>query len=446
MNLGRQSKKGRRWTDRIDPSDFGLPGRDGRMGRMSHVLLFAVLAFALAFIAWAQAAPLDEVTRGDGKIIPSSQTKLVQHLEGGILAKLLVEEGQIVERGQILMRIANRAAEAELGERRKKYFGLLASASRVEAEARGLQNIAFPEDVIRDAQATAEAERHLFDARQVQLRQQLEILESQVEQKRQERRGLASKVEQLRLSRDLAQQEYDLLKPLVAQGAAPRLELLRVQQKLQDLETQVAGVELALPRTKAAIEEAERRIEEKRSDFRSKAQEELNRLRVEVARIREEIGAGEDRNRRTEIPSPVRGTVNSILINTIGGVVRPGDDLVEIVPLEDTLLVEARIRPSDRAQLWPGLGAVVKVSAYDYARYGGLEASLIDISPDTITDEKGDTYYRIRLRTDRSSLGPDLPIVPGMTASVDILTGQKTVLDYILKPILRAQENALRER
>lgn len=438
--------KGRRWTDRIDPSDFGLPGGDGGRGRMAHVLLFGVAAFFVAFIAWAKLAPLDEVTRGDGRIIPSSQKKVVQHLEGGILAELLVEEGQIVDQGEIVMRIANRAAEAELGERRKKYLGLRASAARVAAEADGLESILFPNDVLNDSSGTAEAERRLFDVRRVQLDQQLEILRSQVQQKQQELTELTSKAEQLRLSKGLAQQEYDLLKPLVEAGAAPRLDLLRVQQKLQDLETQVAGVELALPRTRAAVEEADRRIAEKQSAFRSTAQEELNRLRVEIARLGEEIAAGEDRSQRTEITSPVRGTVNSILINTIGGVVRPGDDLMEIIPLEDTLLVEARIRPADRAQLWPGLGAVVKVSAYDYSVFGGLDATLIDISPDTITDERGETFYRIRLRTIDSSLGEDKPIIPGMTASVDILTGQKTVLDYILKPILRAQQNALRER
>jgi len=435
----------RRWTDRIDPADLVSGGGPGG-GRLAHVLLLSIFAVFVCFVVWARSATLDEVTRGDGKIIPSSQMQVVQHLEGGILAELMVEEGEIVDEGQVLMRITNKSADAELGEQRKRYSGLLAAAARLVAEAHGAEEILFPDKVLENAPEVAEREERLFAKRRNQLEQQSAILRAQVSQKRQELRELQAKVKQLGRSRSLAQQELDLLKPLVEVGAAPRLDLLRTEQKRQDLDTQIAGVELAIPRTEAAVNEAERRLAEKLSTFQAEAQEELNDLRVEIARLEEEITAGVDRSARTEVRSPVHGTINKLTINTIGGVIRPGDDLVEIVPLQDTLLVEARIRPADRAQLWPGLPAVVKVTAYDYSIYGGLDATLVDISPDTITDEKGESFYRIRLRTDDSSLGEDKPIIPGMTTSVDILTGQKTVLDYILKPIIKAQQNALRER
>lgn len=292
----------------------------------------------------------------------------------------------------------------------------------------------------------AQNEQQLFQRREEQLDQQVRILEDQWRQKQNELRELTAKTAQLARSIDIAQRELDLIAPLVEAGASPLIDKLRAESKLSELEAELEGVELALPRTRIAVSEALGRMDEKMSSFRTEAQQELNRVSVEAARLAEEIEAGVDRAVRTEIRSPVRGTVNTLLVGTIGASVRPGDDLLEIVPLEDSLLVEARIRPADRAELYPGQAATVKVTAYDFSIYGGLDATLVDISADTITDDQGETFYRIRLRTDRNNLGQDQPIIPGMTATVDILTGEKTVLNYLMKPILKAQENALRER
>lgn len=434
-----------RWEDEIaDIEDGRGPGRGA--SHVAHVMLFAIAAFFAAFLFWAWNATLEEVTRGEGKIVPSGQTKTVQHFEGGIITEIIVEEGEVVGEGAVLMRVENRTAEAQLSEKLKLYRNLRAKAVRLSSEAQGLQELSFPPELRQTSPDVVRNEQLLFESRRQQLQQQISILQDQRTQKRQELQELTAKVEQAREALALAQQEEELTRPLVEQGASSRIDLIRIEQKLQELRSEIQSVELAIPRTRSAISEAERRIEEKRTTFRTEARQELNEVQGEAARVREEIEAGVDRAERTEVRSPVRGTVNKLVINTIGGVVKPGDPVAEIVPLGDSLVVEARIKPSDRAQLYRGLPATVKVSAYDFSIFGGLDAELIDISADTLVDEEGESYYRIRLRTAESSLGEDKPIIPGMTATVDILTGEKTVLQYLLKPIIKAKQNALRER
>ncbi len=434
-----------RWEDEIaDIEDGRGPGRGA--SRVAHVMLFAVAAFFVTFLLWAHNATLEEVTRGEGKIVPSGQTKTVQHFEGGIITEILIEEGQIVEDGQVLMRVENRSAEAQLSEKLKLYRNLRAKATRLAAETQMADSLDFPDELRQSSPEVVRNEQLLFDSRRQQLQQQISILEDQRIQKSQELQELTAKVAQAQEALRLAKQEEELTRPLVEQGASSRIDLIRIEQKLQELRSEIESVQLAIPRTRSAISEAERRIQEKRTTFRTEAQQELNEVRVEAERVKEEIEAGVDRAERTEVRSPVRGTVNKIVINTLGGVVQPGDPVAEIVPLGDSLVVEARIKPSDRAQLYRGLPATVKVSAYDFSIYGGLDAELIDISADTLVDEEGESYYRIRLRTHETSLGEDKPIIPGMTATVDILTGEKTVLQYLLKPIIKAKQNALREK
>ena len=416
------------------------------MSKWAHLVIIFIAAFFIVFLVWADNAMLDEVTRGEGKVIPSSQTQVINHLEGGIVREILVREGEVVEPNQPLLRVENRVAEAELAEKRKQYLNLVATAARLQAEAEQREVVSFPDDVILNSPTVVQNESDLFRRRIEQFEQQISILEDQWRQKQNELRELTAKTSQLGRTLQIAQRELDLINPLVQAGASPMIDKLRAESKVQELEAELEGIELALPRTRIAVSESNRRIEEKRSAFRTEAQQELNKVTVEAARLKEEIDAGVDRSVRTEIRSPVRGTVNKLLVATIGSSVRPGDDLVEIVPLEDSLLVEARIRPADRAELFPGQEATVKVTAYDFSIYGGLKATLVDISADTILDEEGKSFYRIRLRTERNNLGENQPIIPGMTTSVDILTGQKTVLNYLMKPILKARENALRER
>ena len=414
----------------------------------AHLLLFVIAAFFVIFFAWASWAELDEVTRGEGKVIPSSQVQVVQNLEGGIVAEIPVREGAIVEPGEVLVRIDDVRAASELRESRQRYLALQGALSRLRAEVDDVP-VAFAPEIMTEASGVAQSEGALYRARKEALQSELEILRSQAAQREQELTELATRLGQLERSHALALEELEITEPLAASRVVSRVQLLRLEREVNDLAGELEATRLAVPRVEAALREATRRIDERQLSFRAEAQRELNAVQAEGAALQEVITAEADMVSRTEVRSPVRGTVKQLFINTVGGVIQPGADLVEIVPLEDNLLVEAKVRPADIAFLRPGQPAVVKVTAYDFAIYGGLDAVVEDISADTITDERGESFYRVRVRTHESALheaGEPLPIIPGMTTQVDILTGEKTVLDYLLKPILRAKERALRER
>ena len=416
--------------------------------RFAHLLLAAMVAFFVLFFAWASFATLDEVTRGEGRVIPSSQVQVVQNLEGGIIAELMAREGQIVEAGDILLRINNVKAASELQGARQRYFALLGSIARLKAEV-DETGIDFPDEVLNEARRVAIDETALFNARQASLESELQILRSQAQQRDQEVAELDNKLKQLERSAKLAEDELRITEPLAAKRVVSKVDLLRLQRQVNDLNGELESSKLALPRLKLAQSEAHRRIEERFLNFRAEAQRELNTVQTEAAALGERLAADADRVHRTDVRSPVRGTIKSLLINTVGGVVQPGQDLVEIVPLEDTLLIEAQIRPADIAFLRPNQAAMVKITAYDFSIYGGLDAEVENISADTITDDRGESFFRVRVRTKENTLGKigePLPIIPGMTTQVDVLTGQKTVLDYLLKPILRVRDQALRER
>jgi adhesin transport system membrane fusion protein len=417
---------------------------------LGHVILFAVALFFVAFLAWARWATLDEVTRGEAKVIPSRQVQVVQNLEGGIIAAILVREGDVVDEGQVLMRIDNVRAASDYREKRSRYLALLAAAARLRAEIDENAAVTIPPEVLAEARDLAENELALFRSRQEKLQSDLDILGRQAEQRQQELTELRSRLGQLERSYKLAAQELDLMQSVGGgQRVVPRGDLLRLERQVNDLQGALEQGKLAVPRAESALREANKRIENAFSTFRTDAQQQLNAAGAEMAGLKEVVTAGEDRVRRTEVRSPVHGTVKTIKINTVGGVTQPGADLVEVVPLEDTLLVEAQVRPADIAFLRPGLPATVKITAYDFSIYGGLKGTVEDISADTITNDRGEAFYRVRVRTDRNYLGSDakpLRIIPGMTAQVDVLTGRKTVLDYLLKPILKARYNALTER
>jgi membrane fusion protein, adhesin transport system len=373
---------------------------------------------------------------------------VIQNLEGGILAELHVAEGQIVEEGEVLLRIDNIRSAADYREQKARYLAIQAAMARLRAEIDETAVI-FPPDVIAEARDRTESEMRLYHSRQEELESAIEILRQQRQQREQELSELRNREEQLARSYELASQELRIMEPLAQQRVVAQTEILQLRRQVNDLRGELEQTRLQIPRIESAMREASKRIEESVIRFRTDALRELNQLATELASIREVVQAGEDRVRRTEVRSPVRGTVKDIKITTLGGVIQPGQDVLEIVPLEDTLLIEARVRPHDIAFLRPGQEAMVKISAYDFAIYGGLEGVVEHISADTIVEDNGDSFYRVRVRTDQNHLGRDddpLEIIPGMTAEVDILTGRKTVLDYLMKPILRARDTALRER
>lgn len=373
----------------------------------SVAVLYLTGVFLIVAIVWAANAMLDEVAVGIGRVIPSSQVQVIQNLEGGILSQLSVVEGQIVEKNQPLLRIDDTRFTSSYREAKVKRLSLLATIARLTAEAEGREP-AFPPEIQRTAPRLVKSESELFATR---------------------RRALEETIEGLKRSLEFANQEMKMTEPLVAQGAMSEVELLRLRRQVNELKTS---------------------IDDRRNRFRATASEELTKTKNELDGLAEASVAMADRVKRTLVRSPVRGVVKTLHVTTIGAVIQPGASILEIVPLEDKLLIETQIRPDDIAFIHPGQSATVKVTAYDYSIYGGLPGVVAHVSADSIIDEKkGVSFYKVLVRTDAASLehqGKSLPIIPGMTASVDVLTGHKTVLDYLLKPVLKARERALRER
>jgi len=383
--------------------------------RLVRLTIWGLLAFVLFLVLWAHFAIVDEVTRGEGKAIPSSRLQKIQNLEGGIVAELFVREGQIVEAGDPLLRLDDTRFASNVGETEADRLALAARVERLSAEVEG-RDLAMPEHVLRDAPNLADSERALFESRRDQLRDEIGGLEEQLAQRRQEVREMSSKQEQFRSSLALLRKEIAMSEPLVSSGAISPVEVLRLKRAEVESRGQLDATTLALPRANAAIKEIESKIGETRGRFRSEALTQLNEARTELSKLKSTGKALEDRVRRTLVTSPVRGVVQQMLVSTIGGVIQPGSDIVEIVPLDDTLLVEAKVRPQDIAFLHPGQEAMVKFSAYDFTVYGGLKAELEHISADSITDEDGNSFFLIHLRTDKSHLGSDekpLLIIPG---------------------------------
>ncbi|MES9994049.1 MAG: HlyD family type I secretion periplasmic adaptor subunit [Candidatus Thiodiazotropha sp.] len=433
-------------NDFMDDKTAALLLQSPRGGR---TILWMVLLIVIFAIAWASWAELDEVTRGIGKVIPSSQIQVIQNLEGGILSALYVQDGDTVEQGQVLLQIDDTRFSSSLRETQLQFWALKAKAARLEAESNS-KPFEAPPGMLENYPALVEQELGLFNSRQKELQTNRSILSKQVEQIRQEIKGL--KVQSARLKRNLSlvNKELDLSKPLLEAGAISEVEILRLEREVSELEGELETTRLSIPRTRSRLEEAEQKVSEILIRFNNEAYAELNEVMAELSQLEETSVALEDRVTRTAVRSPVKGTVKQVKINTLGGVIQPGMELMEIVPLDDSLLVEAKIGPKDIAFLHPGQKAIVKLTAYDFAIYGALTGKVEHISADTIKDEhEQESYYLVRVRTDKTDLGDQekaLPIISGMQAEVDILTGKKSVLEYLFKPLLRAKERALRER
>lgn len=415
---------------------------------LARLTVWLVSLLLLAALIWAKFAVLEEVTMGEGKAIPSSKIQVIQNLEGGIVAEIFVREGQLVNKGDVLLRLDDTRFLSNRGESDADRMALTARLERLQAEAAG-RPLEMPAEITLKAPQLVEDELALYNSRQDRLHSEQRTLNEQLRQKTQELAEFSSKQQQYRSSLGLIQQELNMSQPLVNSGAISEVEILRLRRSAVEMRGSLDATTLAIPRAQAGISEIKSKMEESELAFRSDAFKELNAVRTELQKITASSLAIEDRVSRTTVQSPVHGIIKQLKVNTIGGVVQPGSDLLEIVPLESNLLIEAKVRPQDVAFLHPGQKAMVKFSAYDYTIYGGLKANLELISADTITDEEGNSFYLIQVRTDKNHLGSDahpLLIIPGMMATVDIITGEKSVLDYLLKPVLKARSEALRER
>ncbi|MEE4878448.1 HlyD family type I secretion periplasmic adaptor subunit [Pseudomonas alliivorans] len=416
--------------------------------RTLSLTVWVTAALLLSALQWAGFAVLEEVTTGEGKAIPSSKVQIIQNLEGGIVTDIFVREGQVVNKGDTLLRLDDTRFMSSRSESEVDRLTLTAQVERLAAEAEG-RPLTLPAQVTSSAPQVAADEHALYESRQRRLASEQRTLNEQLRQKTQELAEFRSKQEQFRSSLALVQQELDMSAPLVGSGAVSPVEILRLKRNAVEIRGSMNANTLAIPRAEAAISEIRSRVQESELGFRADAARELNEKRNDLARISASRIAIDDRMSRTTVVSPVRGIVKTLKVNTIGGVVQPGSDLMEIVPLEENLLIEAKVRPQDVAFLHPGQKAMVKFSAYDYTLYGGLPARLELIGADTVTDDKDNSFYLIQVRTDSNHLGSDskpLLIIPGMIATVDIITGEKSVMDYLLKPVLKARAEALRER
>lgn len=412
----------------------------------ARVLLRSIgIVFAL-FVMWAAVAQLDEVTRGEGRVIPSRQVQILQSIDGGLVSEILVREGEVVQANQLLIKIDETRFVSSVKENQAQYFGLVAKAARLKAISEG-RPFAPPPEVMKADQSIVAQERQLYEAKNDELTAAVSIARQQLNQRHQELNEAQAKKAQASQGFDLTSRELTVTRPLISSGAVSEVELLRLERDVSRYRGERDMASAQISRIQAAISEAQRKIEEVELTFRNEAGRELSETMAKLNSLAEGSVALSDRVKQSSIRSPVKGTVKRLLVNTVGGVVQSGKDMIEIVPLEDTLLLEARVLPRDIAFLRPGQPVIVKFTAYDFSIYGGLDGTLEHIGADTVMDDKGNAFYTVRVRTNKPGFGDaNLPIIPGMVAEVDILTGKKSVLAYLLKPVLRAKSVALTER
>ncbi len=399
----------------------------------------------LLFLLWASLFHVDKVTRGTGRVLPSVQNQVVQHLEGGILGALLVQEGERVRKGQVLMQVNNSFTTAEFENARTDVTAKRIALARMDAEVAGASSFSTPADLAKIAPDIAASEEALFYSRIAQRGQESGIASEQASAKRAELASLTARLGNLRDEERLMNVQLDKLTRAYEAEAISEREVLDKRSALLALRTRIADVQNQIPATRAELAEATGRHGEVWTKMVQETKEKAAQLRLELSKAGEALGAYRDKDSRKEIRAPMDGVVNKLYIQTVGGVIKGGDPLVEIVPVDKVIMVEARVAPKDRGNIYPGLPARIKISAYDSAIYGGLDGTVVDVSPDVIQDQKGEVYYRVRLRSDTANFGKGKHVLPGMTAEADIRSGSQTILDYILGPLIRIRDTTMRD-
>jgi len=414
----------------------------------SNVVLYLVTLVFASLVAWACFAEIDERTQGIGRLIPSQQIQKIQNLEGGIVKDILVREGETVEKGQTLVIIDNTGAGSSFAESETVLNELNARAVRLAAEA-GIKPFSTESGGDGELFGLLLKEKRLYDTNIRRKQSEIGVLKQRLQQRRIELSESQLDARILSKSLTMINREIKLTEPLYKKRLVSELEFIQLRQKALDKQHEVETAKKKAESLVSQIREAENQIDEVEDRHRGEAQEEYNKVMAEIDRLSQTQVAIEDRVDRTNVRSPVHGTVKQLMVNTVGGVLKPGQDIIEIVPYEKVLLVEAKIKPSDRAFIYPGQKAIVKITAYDYTIYGGLEGTVTHISADTITGERQEEYYLVHIKTEKNFLGTEQTmkkIMVGMTAHAEIITGKRTIMHYLLKPILRAKANALRER
>jgi adhesin transport system membrane fusion protein len=411
-------------------------------------LLIAIAALVVFGIIWSAVARVDEIARGQGRVVPSQKIQVVQSLEGGVLQEILVREGELVKKNQVLLRISDVQFSSEERGTEARFLSLSAKKARLEAEASG-KAFVVPEDIKTKAPQIAANELALYQSRQKELENAYDILNDKIEKAKADMAEVNAQINRLTQSRGLLNQELSITREMVRKRAVPKLEEIRLNRELADISGQIKAESQRKTSLDAELSTAENEKKGQADKFRSQALTEMNEVETQISGLQENLKSIGDRVDRAEIRSPVDGIVNSMALNTIGGVVEPAMKLVEIVPVDDELKIVARIQPDQIAFIHPGQAAKVKITAYDAQKYGRLDGELVRIGANSVTDQEGKAFFEIEIRTTKNYLGDEsapLPITPGMVAEVDILTGKRTILEYLLKPIFRAQDRALTER
>lgn len=415
--------------------------------RISKVLRMWVITTILLLV-WASFAEIDEITRGDGKVVPFGQNKIIQNLEGGIVESILINEGQFVKKDQIILKINNSMTTSTSETNEIKFIELKAKKMRLYAEA---NNLKFDDIKVDDPNLAKyikrEKELYLSDINGLNTKNNSII--TQIEQKKQEYEEAKARIKTLQISLEYVKEEVAMTEPMVREGVKSKVDFLKLKREENGIQNDIEAAKLSLPRLLEAIKEQKNKLVEAEQTFMNNAKKELNEISAELERLQTQQIAFSDQVSRTMVKSPVDGIVQKLYVNTVGGVIKPGADLVEIVPTDKRLYLEVKIKPSDIAYLHPGATAKVKVTAYDFAIYGSLVGEVVNISPDTTVDEKGETFYIINIETEKNHLGTQeqpQKIIPGMTVNVDIVTGKKTVMQYLLKPILKSKQYVFSER
>lgn len=415
--------------------------------RLRSVLIFWIIT-VLFLLLWAGFSPIDEIVRGEGQVIPGGENQMIQHLEGGIVNGIMVKEGQKVKVDDVLLKIENVKSSSTYESSQYKSAEVRAKIVRLRAEAYGKPFAPSDADLKEIPEQIAQ-ERSAYLANQDAINSQISSLNDLYNQKQSEKAEAQSRIAESKRALAFIREEIAMTEPMVAQGIKPKVEFLQLQRQASDIQERYNAVVTSIPRLNAAMNEITNKIRQARSEFMTKARIDLAGAETEIKRVGAESSALADEVTRSEIKSPISGIVQKLYVNTIGGVIKPGDNLIEIVPTEGGLLAEAKIKPADIAFIYPGQDAIVKITAYDYSIYGSLHGKVVTISPDTITDKKENIYYVVKIQTDKKYLGTKekpLKIIPGMMINVDIVTGKKTILQYILKPIIKAKQYTFTER
>lgn len=421
----------------------------GRSPLRASLLLVAIIALIVVGLVWAAVTEVDDVTRADGRIVPSSNVQVVQAAETGVLQALHVQEGELVEEGALLMELDRTLLASQLDQEQQRAWGLVARIARLQAEIDGAGTLSFDRALVAATPSVVRSEAALFQARQDEIAAEIGVMERQRGQRRQEHREALVEAETARAALALAEEEIAIMAPLVARRAEAETTLLALRRQQAEAQGREVRASAALLRLEEGLAEIDDQIAALRARMRAEALAHLALATAELAELETRLPALAQRVTRSELRAPVRGVVNQLHLTTLGGVAQAGEPLVELVPTGDTLLVEAYLRPADIAFVYPGQKVRVKITAYDYSRYGGLEGEIVRIGADAVPRPDGDErVFVVQVRTETNILdaeGTAVEIVPGMVAEVDLLAGRKTVLDYLTRPIIRVKDRAMRD-